>query len=349
MNHRSAPPYPARLGFTLVELLVVIAIIGVLVALLLPAVQAAREAARRMQCSNNVRQIGIGLHNFHDTYLCLPPGRIKEYGSAAPSEAHRKFNIPGAGTADLRHSWAVFMLPFIEQKNLADKYSYQVDWRKSPNETVYGVHVKTFQCPSTPQPKRFDDFTSLSLSIHAACGDYGLANEINSEELFNRGLIDAQSAKSPYGVMMLNGRPGPALQALISAGKRDANEFNRLHNFKDITDGTSNTMWIVEDAGRPFTYITGGKRPNPPMPASQGGAWADDENEFTLDGWHPFGLSIYGPCAVNCSNDNEIYGFHPAGANVLFGDGSVRLLQAGTDIRIVARFITRGGGEIVPQ
>lgn len=348
MWNRIAQPRDQRLAFTLVELLVVIAIIGVLVALLLPAVQAAREAARRTQCSNNMKQIGIGLHNFHDTYLTLPPGRIKEYGSGVPSEAHRKFNIPGMGSADQRHSWAVFMLPFIEQKNLADKYSFQVDWRVAPNNQVYVEHVKSFQCPSTPQQKRFDDFTSNGVNVHAACGDYGLANEIEAEELANRALIDSETARLPYGVMMLNGRPGSALLSLIAAGRRDPGEYNRLHNFKDITDGTANTMWIVEDAGRPFTYVTGGKRPTPALPNSQGGAWCDDENEFTLDGYQPNGLTKFGPCAVNCNNDNEIYGFHPSGANVLFGDGSVRLLQAGTDIRIVARYITRAGGEVTP-
>src|SRR5437868_10402130 len=101
-----------RSGFTLVELLVVIAIIGVLVALLLPAVQSARESARRMQCTNNIRQIGLALHNFHDTNLTLPPGSIT---SGTTSNAHTKFNIP----TNVIHGWAVFIYPYMEQKALS--------------------------------------------------------------------------------------------------------------------------------------------------------------------------------------------------------------------------------------
>src|SRR6478735_3653731 len=103
-----------RRAFTLVELLVVIAIIGVLVALLLPAVQSAREAARRMQCSNNLRQIGLGLHNFHDTNGCLPAGAITS--STKPPGV--KFSVPN----NKLHGWAIFIYPQIEQKALYDQY-----------------------------------------------------------------------------------------------------------------------------------------------------------------------------------------------------------------------------------
>src|SRR5687768_14877758 len=108
----------SRKAFTLVELLVVIAIIGILIALLLPAVQAAREASRRSQCSNNLKQIGLGLHNFHDVRGYLPPGGLN---GATVTPAHKQLNIP----ANLNHAWSVFILPYIEQDALWDQYDTQ--------------------------------------------------------------------------------------------------------------------------------------------------------------------------------------------------------------------------------
>src|SRR5262245_4228022 len=120
MSRRSLPSR-RRQAFTLVELLVVIAIIGVLVALLLPAVQSAREAARRMQCSNNVKQVMLAMHHFHDANLVLPPGAVR---GATATVAHTKFSLP----VNIKHGWAPFILPFMEQKPLADKYRWDLDW-----------------------------------------------------------------------------------------------------------------------------------------------------------------------------------------------------------------------------
>ena len=142
-----------RSGFTLVELLVVIAIIGVLVALLLPAVQYAREAARRVQCSNNLRQIGIGIHNFHDAMKVAPPGAVT---GAVLREPHTRFSIP----TGLDHGWAVFILPFTENKPLADQYKWDKDWRAPENTVVRESRVPIFQCPSAPNANRMDRFTS---------------------------------------------------------------------------------------------------------------------------------------------------------------------------------------------
>ncbi len=119
-------------GFTLVELLVVIAIIGILVALLLPAVQAAREAARRMKCGNNVKQIGLAAHNYHDTFRGFPPGYIK-IGS------------------NPRHGWAVFLLPFIEQANLYDTIAPQGQALSTATDQG-GTVVEPFVCPSSTLP-----------------------------------------------------------------------------------------------------------------------------------------------------------------------------------------------------
>src|SRR5206468_6961899 len=129
------PSSRAGRGFTLVELLVVIAIIGVLVALLLPAVQSAREAARRMQCTNNMRQMGLALHNFHDTNLCLPPGGVAT--STGPTIAHTKFSIP----TNVIHSWGVFIYPYLEQKSLSDQYHWDQNWHHSSNLIVQQTYV----------------------------------------------------------------------------------------------------------------------------------------------------------------------------------------------------------------
>src|SRR3954447_18482551 len=135
-----------RRGFTLVELLVVIAIIGVLVALLLPAVQSARESARRMQCSNNLKQIGLGLHNFHDTNLTQPAGGITS--SAKPPGV--KFNVPNNEI----HGWGIFIYPYIEQKAAYDQYHFDQHWYDAGNTLVREQFINTFICPSTPTPKR---------------------------------------------------------------------------------------------------------------------------------------------------------------------------------------------------
>src|SRR5207247_1232167 len=113
----------------------------------------------------------------------------------------------------------------------------------------------------------------------------------------------------------------------------------------DVTDGTTNTILLAEDGGRNQSWImnslvaTGG----------QTGAWANPGTEIVVTGFNPATKTLPGPCAVNCTNENEIYGFHPAGAQVLMGDGSVRMLRAGTDINVVIALATRARGEVIPS
>jgi prepilin-type N-terminal cleavage/methylation domain-containing protein len=317
MPNRVVPP---RSAFTLVELLVVIAIIGVLVALLLPAVQAARESARRSQCSNQLRQVGIGLHNHHDTNLYLPPGAINSTTSSL-TDAFLKFNIP----TSVKHGWGQFVFPFVELKNLSDLYVLPSDWRSAQNKQVRDAYLKLYQCPSTPQPRRLDTFTEDGFTFTATATDYATSSNIDND------------SSSPCSLNLVD-----AASCGVSAGMMQT---NRLLRFAEVTDGLSNTFMLVEDAGRPFRYRTGGIRINSTT-RFEGASVLDHANIMTLQGYSQDGQTSTGPCAVNCSNNNEIYAFHPGGAHVVMGDASIRLLSKTTDIRIVARLLTRGAGEV---
>ena len=302
-----------RSGFTLVELLVVIAIIGVLVALLLPAVQSARESARRTQCTNNLRQIGIAMHNFHDTYNCLPPGAVNS-STKAPA---LKFNITGGKL----HGWAVFIYPYIEQKNLYDRYRWDVNWYDTANQLVRENYVQAFICPSTPIPRRLDSATTSSVAWKAFASDYGVNNGVDNTNLNPLGLIEPGTNAVPIGVMRVD----------------------ELDRFSEITDGLSNTMWICEDAGRPTLYQARTRTAT----RTSGASAIDLDNEYILHGYNAAGTTNPGPYHMNVTNNNEMYGFHPNGVMVSIGDGSVRFLPNTTAFRVIAAMITRGGGETV--
>jgi prepilin-type N-terminal cleavage/methylation domain-containing protein/prepilin-type processing-associated H-X9-DG protein len=298
-RHRSS-------AFTLIELMVVLAIIVVLIGLLIPAVQKVREAANRMKCNSNLKNLGLALHQYESTFGKFPPSRVDR-------------PVPEAGvTATVNHGWGAFILPFLEQEALAQKYRWDLFNHDPANQSVVSTQLRILQCPSA-EPDRVMTFDVYSYGGRGTCTDYAPTEAVDSV-LARMNLID--TVGNYRGVLSLNA----------------------MTRLRDITDGTSNTLLLVEDAGRPREWRMGHAYRDQTI---YGCPWAGYLNPIVVEGVTPDGASSPGPCALNCSNDQEIYSFHPGGANTVFVDGSVHFLKTGLDIRILARLVTRAGGEVV--
>jgi prepilin-type N-terminal cleavage/methylation domain-containing protein len=287
-----------RKGFTLIELLVVIAIMAILIGLLVPAVQRVREAANRTYCGNNLRQIGIALHNYEGANHCFPPSDTQ---SPLP-----------------QHSWTTAILPYLEQDNVYKIYHYDVDWNNPINYPAIQVQMKVFNCPSTPISPRVD----ITIAAEPACGDYAAVNAIKNFVAVNC-----------FGLFPSPLKTDPRIAGVLT--------WNQPTRIAQITDGTSETIMIAEDAGRPQFYAAG------PLQVGmlfQGG-WADPGAPFSIDGSNGDG-SIPGPCALNCSNNSEVFSFHSVGANAVFADSSVHFMRNTMTVCVLAAHVTRAGNEV---
>ncbi len=306
-----------RKAFTLIELLVVIAIIGVLVGLLLPAVQQAREAARRLNCQNKFKQAALA------------------YANQASSN-NNKF-APLAVNVDARScGWGLFLLPFIERSSLHNQYSFDAPFFFEnlaygiQNKAVSNTRIEDFLCPSSPEPSGPYTFSGFGLPMTAYVSDMSPIVRVDPNLMTYLGKTAEASQ----------------LAGCLKAVPRDDSS-DGLTSYAEIVDGTSNTALLVEIAGKDMVWQKGTNTGNQLSAAYGGlGGWADTTSGNTkLTGSLPNGTSGPGACGVNCSNDLGLYSFHPGGANVAFVDGSVQFINEKIDIETLIGFITRNGGD----
>jgi prepilin-type N-terminal cleavage/methylation domain-containing protein len=322
-----------RRAFTLIELLVVIAILGVLTAILLPAVQRVRESANRLTCSNNLRQLGIAIQSFHMQRTFYPPGGITPpIGNPDDDNFAAIFGVPispvgSTDTTRIRHSWAPFLLPYLELDSLAKLYNWDKRWNDTSNNYVTQTQLKVMQCPSLPANRVFSS---------RAVGDYAAMSNYETSLVTSQGCDNIPFGKR-WGIL-----------TSIDGG----NEQTPVRS-SDVTDGHSNSILLVERAGGPQRYR--GRNREPGAANSCDHPWARRVTHYLHGtpwdgGWGPplipaGSLQKPGPCAINCYNSDEIWSIHPMGAHILFGDGRVVFMRQSVNICVVARLITRAGVE----
>jgi prepilin-type N-terminal cleavage/methylation domain-containing protein/prepilin-type processing-associated H-X9-DG protein len=315
---KSANP-TTRSAFTLIELLVVIAIIAVLIALLLPAVQSAREAARRAQCVNNLKQIGLAVHNYHDTVGALPPGT----------------------SGCCNGTWQAFILPYMEQTALANSYNFSNPRYVHPaNTTVTTNFISAFLCPSNgiqhkPISGALGAFTGV-VSAHNYVANFG-ATDIDQQDV----ILDSRFAGAPFSFIA----PYSNANHLASPNK------GRTATIATITDGTSNTMLASEVIIVPrenelrgntwwadSTSYTALLAPNSPLPDYM---YSNRACVPTIARPTPCANATAGPLYLAARS------LHSGGVNAAMCDGSVRFMKNSISLPVWRALSTTQGGEIV--
>lgn len=321
-------------GFTLIELLVVIAIIAVLIALLLPAVQQAREAARRMQCKNNLKQLGLAMHNYADIYTMLP---LPDIGITFAPRTPTHWDM----------SWGISLLPQLDQMPLYNLFNQNAPNGVSDvaNQPVVSTNLAVYVCPTTPRSGPIqgiievqDPIASATVNNNfvAGSGDYFLPRSFQDSAFTPSEIFGAFCYPSATGT--LDTKRGGA-------------------RFQDITDGLSNTLLLLERAGLPNLKKAGNLNKAAtdstyPLVIQKhfNGWWASTQND-RVRAWNVEGTTYgAGPCVINCSNDwGGAYSFHTGGLQVLLADGSVHFLSQSLNKGTFRSLIGKDDGGVIGE
>lgn len=316
-----------RAAFTLIELLVVIAIIAILIGLLLPAVQKVREAANRAKCTNNLKQLGVALHAFHDTNGALPPGAEQDVCPRSNSACTTGF-IRGT-------SWIVHTLPYIEQDNIYRLYNFDLAHNAAANGTNVGMQVvKTIYCPSGPDPQKYKDPNAGTVN-NPSTHYYGISgpgdvvdnttNVVNGTTFTYR-VGDAANNAAWSGNGMLT-------QYRDSTGSISTKYKVRL---TDVTDGTTNTIMVGERSINLPSGQTNDYR-----------SWIRGNNGgsgTTKCVTYPINSTMYN--GSNNFNHISMASHHTGGCNFALGDGSVRFIRSSIALNIYKASASINSGEV---
>lgn len=340
-----------RKAFTIIELLVVIAIIAILVSLLLPAVQQAREAARRTQCKNNLKQIGLALHNYESTHRVFPPSCILNpvpdgmaYGISY-GDAYR-VGPPGFG-------WGVCLLPFLEQSPLYNQFNFNDAVWSPGNAPAAATKVTVFLCPSATGGSDGFNIQQELDSTHGVDMTRNDGSKIffaHSHYVTNAGQNQPWGRATAYCYNFDVPEPISGGPDGIINGPFYPNSHTRI---ADVIDGLSNTIFLGERSSILSNNTWVGVVPNAVVvPRLDLRAWPSDNNAATdLVGCHS-GPDVHDhpQVIIHAPNNpfghtDEMWGEHGPGCNVLFGDGSIRFYTAFTDGNVWLALSTRNGGE----
>ena len=326
-----------RLAFTLIELLVVIAIIAILIGILLPAVQKVREAAARAKCQNNMKQIALALHNYHDAHNELPP--VLDYDQ------------PFSGF-DVHRSWTTEILPYLEQSAIYEMGRGR-NWFGTETYAAVAHVIPNFVCPSSPGPKMLEG------SLTASWDDVGY----QFDPARRAGVVHYSMPTAYYDYIQ---DPNVSWEVARDSG---AGHVWTGSTLLLITDGTSQTILVGESAGAPFTYYQRKRidaiNPTVDVWAVESGsnsAWASigmgewgtfayDKNYLVEDPPYIWGREIIWSgtqCAQNCTNVwGNPHSFHAGGVNYAMADGSVRLIRDSIDHNNFRRLVWKADGEVI--